>query len=185
MNLEERAVMQAIFDEISSSGSDEHEVLALRALKLIGSGYQSSEKIHPSKVIGLYEQILHKLKHVAGAELLRALLRSTLIAEYGKAGQFEMAIASAESALPILAKDQRLPYAYAQCLHDLGVALKQSGREEVGIDRMKQAMAVFDSLPDRSRGEVCRANLARLRAARMQQSSNPSFWSRLFGRRVK
>jgi len=181
MNLEERSVMQSVLDGISSRGPDKHLFIALKALELIDNGYESFNQIHPDGVIGFYEETLQELEHVAGSELLRAVLCSTLTAEYGKAGQLKMAIARAESAIPILAKDRRLPYAYAQCLHDLGGALYQSGREEEGVDRMKQAMAVFDSLPDQSRGEICRTNLASLLGARMQRNNKPSFWSRLLG----
>jgi tetratricopeptide (TPR) repeat protein len=179
----ERGALQEIVDRVATYEAKEHLWITLKALKLLEYGYVSFSSPHRGGVIGFYEEMIQELTPVTGAEMIRALVQSALMAEYGKAGDFQQALANGRAALPVLAKDSRMAYACAQCLHDLGATLYQMGEENEAVRLMEQALSIYDNLPDRSRGEVCRSNLARLRGAHATDKRSGSFWSRLFGAR--
>lgn len=183
MDLSERAAIQEIVDRVSGYGPKEHFYAVLTAVQLVTVGAQSFHETHPGGAIGFHEQVLRDLREIPDVEALRALVHTGLIAEYAKTERYDAAIASGLAALPALARDSRLAYAYAACLQDIGAALIQSSRTSEGIEFMEQAMSIYDNLPDRSRGEVCRGNLERLRASLGKRDKRPSVWSRLFGKK--
>jgi len=165
MDISERAVLQEIGDKVASDDRREHLISVIEALKLAEYGAKFFQESDPGGAIGLHERILRELEHIPGVEVLSALVRTCLISEYAKVGLYDDAIAKGRVALPILASDPRLAYAYAGCLHDMGAALINNGQVSEGIKFMEKAKLIYDNLPDRSRGEICRDNLKRLRAA--------------------
>lgn len=166
---EELAFRQIVQRVISDKGPEQHLHHVLSALKLIESGPESfathAHEYPHNGSLDLRERILRDLEPVPGAELLCAVVRTGLIGEYAQSGECGKAIEVGKAALPHLASDRRLAYIYAACLHDVGAAMFQSGRKSEGLAQMVLAVSIYDTLPNRSRGEGCRQNLRNLRDA--------------------